>query len=43
MVTVTAVVSLAADGDLAIALQLAAYGALVLNASADPCGQKDAV
>lgn len=43
MVTVTAVVSLAADGDLAIALQLAAYSALLLNASADPCGQKDAV
>ncbi len=43
MATVTAVVSLAADGDLAIALQLAAYGALLLNASADPSEQKDAV
>lgn len=41
MVMVTALVSLAADGDLAIALQLAAYGALLLNASADPSEQKD--
>jgi len=43
MVSVTIVVSLAADGDLAIALQLAAYGALLLIASADPSKQKDAV
>ena len=42
MASVTAVVSLTADGDLAIALQLAAYSALLLNASADPSEQKDA-
>ncbi|MBA2641198.1 MAG: hypothetical protein H0U77_14675 [Nocardioidaceae bacterium] len=41
MVIVTAVASLAADGDLAIALQLAAYGALLLFAAADPSGQKE--
>ena len=43
MVSVTAMVSLAADGDLAIALQLAAYGALLFYASAEPSEQKDAV
>lgn len=42
MVTATAVVSLAAEGDIAVALQLAAYGALLLNASANPPEKKDA-